>query len=131
MPSAIGFPATADVCHVALAGSIYSRSGICEWGGPSGDLSDCESLVARILGDGKPYLCYLQDSEGHSYKQRFSTRLGFVTALLPFNRFRAEDPASPPLRPGMVTTIKFRCGPALPGDRHAPRCAPALSYAAA
>lgn len=91
------------------AGSIYSRSGICEWGGPSGDLSDCESLVARILSDGKPYLCILQDSEGHSYKQRFSTRLGFVTALLPFNRFRAEDRASPPLRPGMITTIKFRC----------------------
>lgn len=64
--------------------------------------------MARVLGDGKPYLAIVQDAEGHSYKQRFSTRLGFVTALLPFNRFRAEGPASPPLRPGMITTIKFR-----------------------
>lgn len=75
-----------DQSRLCFQGSIYSRSGICEWGGPSGDLSDCESLIARILSDGKPYLCILQDSEGHSYQQRFSTRLGFITALLPFNR---------------------------------------------
>ena len=95
--------------HSWHAGSIFSRSGICEWGGPCGDLQDCDSLVARVLGDGKPYLAVLADEEGHKYKYKISTRLGFSTVRMPFNRFRAESSKSPPMRPGMLHTIKFRC----------------------
>ena len=92
------------------AGSVYSRGGIAEWGGPveEGSLGDCEGLITQLLGDGKPYAMILCDKDGHQYSARFNTRQGFNNIRLPFNKFRAINAPCPPLDPSTITMIKFR-----------------------
>jgi hypothetical protein len=97
-----------------FAGSVYSRSGIAEWGGPINGLPASEGVVICALADGKPYSCVLVDEDGYSYVARFNTRVGYNNVRLTINMFRPEvypDMAEkpPPLRPEKVTLLKFRC----------------------
>jgi Complex I intermediate-associated protein 30 (CIA30) len=96
------------------AGSIYSRSGVAEWGGPIRDMGGFEGFHIVALTDGKPYFCIVVDDEGNSYVARFNTKQGYSRVRLMANMFRAEvrpDATEPPprLRTERIAVLKFRC----------------------
>lgn len=97
-----------DLRRLSFSGSVYSRNGIAEFGGPVLGLPSTEGIIVHALTDGKPYTCILVDNEGHSYSSRFNTRLGYNNIRLPINSFRAMDPSFPPMTPSAIEVLKFR-----------------------
>ena len=93
---------------------MYSESGVAEWGGPVSGLGYREGLLLCALADGNPYSVVLVDDEDHTYIASFGTRFGYNSIRLTWNMFQqeltAERSEPVPLRPEMISLIKFRCG---------------------
>jgi len=103
--------AKTNASNLQFTGAVYSRTGYAEVGAhlQEGLLDRTDGLLMRILGDGQPYTCMLETSNGEKYSSRFNTKQGFSTVRLPFNTFRPLSAGNDaPVNPKDVAHISIR-----------------------
>jgi len=74
-----------------------------------GSLANSEGFVLRCCGDGKAYSFCVQTKTGKEYTYQLTSKQGYVTVRLPFNKFRSSEPGDDiPLDPGQVQSFSIR-----------------------
>ncbi|KAG6730595.1 hypothetical protein I3842_01G088700 [Carya illinoinensis] len=108
--------------EAVFSGYVFTRGGYVELSKrlslPLGRTLDrYEGLVLSVGGNGRSYILILEagpsadTTQSKLYFARFTTKVGFCRARVPFSSFRPVKPDDPPLDPFLVHTLTIRFEP--------------------